>query len=74
MRAAVTLRSVGLFGVAVGSLALTQDNLGIEPFFFGSQTATVDTTLPLTLSVTGRINDIVHTESITCEQLVIRLE
>ena len=74
LRAALTVRSAGFFGVAVGSFALAQDNLGLEPFIFGSQTATVDTTAPLTVGLTGKINDIMHTENITCEQLVVSLE
>ena len=74
LRAAVTFRSAGLFAIALGSLALTQDNLGLEPFFFGSQTATVDTTSPLTFGLTGKINDVAHTENIICEQLLLKLE
>jgi len=74
LRAAVTFRSVGVFGVAIGSIAVAQDGVGLEPFFQGSQPATVDTTVPLTFSITGRINDIVHTESITCEQLVLQMQ
>jgi hypothetical protein len=74
LQAAITLRSVGLFGVAVGSMAVIQDNLSVAPFFFGSQTATVDTTSPLTVSLTGKMNDMAHTESVTCEQLVVKVE
>jgi len=74
LQAAITFRSVGFFGVAVGSIAVSQDNLAVEPFFFGSQTATVDTMTPLAVSLTGKINDIAHTESLTCEQLIVRVE
>jgi hypothetical protein len=74
LQAAITFRSVGFFGVAMGSIALGQDNASLEPFSFGSQTATVDTMSPVTVSLTGKINDIAHTESVTCEQLVIRVE
>jgi len=72
--ASITFRSVGPAAVAIGSFALTQNNLSLEPYFFASQTATVNTTVPLTVDQTGRIVDIVHTESITCEQLTLRLE
>ena len=71
---AIAFRSAGPAAVAIGSLALTQDTVGTEPFFFASQTATVDTTLPLTVDLTGRTVDIVHTESITCEQLLLHLD
>ena len=74
LSAAITFRSVGPAAVVIGSLALTQDSIGTEPFFFASQTATVDTTVPLTVDLTGRTVDIVHTESITCEQLTLHLE
>lgn len=74
LRAAITFRSAGFFGVAVGSIAVSQDNLAVEPFFFGSGTATVDTMTPLAVSLTGKINDVSHTESVTCEQLVVRVK
>src|SRR5947208_1662204 len=51
LRAAITLRSVGPAAVVIGSFALAQNNLTLEPFFFASQTATVDTTTPLTLTL-----------------------
>jgi len=47
LSASITMRSVGPAAVAVASLAAIQDNLAVDPFFFGSQTATVDTTIPL---------------------------
>ena len=49
-------------------------SVALEPFFFGSQTATVDTTVPLTVDLTGRIVTFVNTESLTCEQLTLHLE
>ena len=74
LAASITFRSAGPGAVVIGSFALTQSNLGLEPFFFASQTATVDTTVPLTVDLTGRIVDIAHTESITCEQLTVHLD
>jgi hypothetical protein len=74
LSASITFRSVGPAAVVIASLALIQDNLALDPFFDGTQTATVDTTVPLTLDLTGRIVDIAHTESLTCEQLILHLE
>jgi hypothetical protein len=74
LSASITFRTAGPAAVAIASLAATQDNVTLDPFFFASQTATVDTTVPLTLDLTARTVDITHTESLTCEQLTLHLE
>jgi hypothetical protein len=74
LSASITFRTAGPAAVAIGSLALAEDNLSLTPFFFASQTATVDTTVPLTADLTARYVDIAHTESISCDQLILHLE
>ena len=74
LSAAITFRSVGPAAVVSASFALAHNSVGLEPFFQDSQTATVDTTMPLTADLTARIVDIVHTEGVTCEQLTLHLE
>ena len=74
LSASITFRSAGPAAVVTGSFALAESNLSLEPFFFASQTATVDTTVPLTVDLTARIVDILHTESVSCEQLILHLD
>jgi hypothetical protein len=74
LSASITFRTVGPAAVAIGSIACIQNNLALDPFFFASQTATVDTTVPLTVDLTARYVDIAHTESISCEQLTLHLD
>jgi hypothetical protein len=74
LSASITFRTAGPAAVAIGSIAATQSNLSLDPFFFASQTATVDTTVPLVVDLTARYVDIAHTESISCEQFTLHLD
>jgi hypothetical protein len=74
LSASITFRTIGPNAVAIGTIAAIQNNLSLDPFFFAFQTATVDTTVPLTVDLTTRYVDIAHTESISCEQLILHLE
>jgi hypothetical protein len=74
LRAILTVRSPGASGTAVATLACTTDNGGIGPFPLDTQTATIDTTTALSISLTAQIDNITDAESVTCDQLAIHLE
>jgi hypothetical protein len=69
LRALVTIRSAGVTGTATGNETLILDST--SPTESGVQTATIDTTPSLNVSVTGEITDFTGMESITCDQLTI---
>lgn len=74
LRALLTVRSAGASGSVVGSMAAIQENGGPDLFPFASSTATVDTTVSQTLSLTASIDDFTGGEAVICDQLIARFE
>lgn len=72
LAAAITIRSAGASGLAVGTLALSEDDN--TAFSMSSQTATINTTGSLTVNLTASIDDISQAEYVICDQLIISLE
>jgi hypothetical protein len=73
LSAALTVRTAGVSGSIIGSVAVIEDNIATTSFPIPSQAATVDTTGSLTLDLRGLITDGTGAENVTCEQLVISL-
>jgi hypothetical protein len=72
LRILLTIRSGGVTSTVAVSSILTPD-VGF-PAASGLQTATIGTTSPLTLDLTGEITNFAGTEAITVDQLLITLQ
>jgi len=70
----ISIHTVGPTGHVVGAFSVVQDFSGANPFGADTQTATVDTTGSLSVSLTASIDNFTDAESVTCDQLIIRLE
>lgn len=74
LRALLTVRAAGASGTVVASAAVIQENNSLDVFPFASSTATIDTTVSQTLSLTASISDFTGAEAVVCEQLVAKIE
>jgi hypothetical protein len=73
LRALLSVRSAGATGALASTMLITCDNASALPFGCDTQSATIDTTTSLGLSLTASIDNLSGSESITCDQLVITL-
>jgi hypothetical protein len=74
LRAAITVRTTGTTGTAVGSIAVIQDNPATGQFPITSATATVNTTTSLAVDLLASIANLTGSEAVVCDQLTIHLE
>lgn len=72
LSALVTVRSTGASGIVVGAMALQQDNGG-SVFPFGTQSALVDTTLPLNFDLVASVQNFSGAERVICEEMFVRV-
>ena len=72
LSALVTVRSAGSLGVVAGAMAIEQDSGTPNIFPFATQTAIVDTTLPLNFDLIASIQDFTTAERVICEQMEVR--
>jgi len=71
LQALITVRSPGVSGSVVASMAMIEDSGNFFPF--DSIVTTINTTGSLTVDLTAALDDYTGTESVICEQLLITL-
>lgn len=71
LSALVTVRSIGAAGIVVGAMAIGQDS-GTSIFPLGTQSALVDTTLPLNFDLVASIQNFSGGERVICEEMFVR--
>src|SRR4051812_37294764 len=74
LRSQITVRTNSASGTVVGTLFPVLDNPSLSAFGGGSQTATLNTTVSLTVDLRASIVDSTGAEAVHCDQLTIHFE